>query len=296
MKYVLAIMLLLATPCLADFTFFVVSDTHYGYSTECDSVNTAMIAAVNALPGNAHHDSIGGNVATPICIFHTGDMIQGGVGATAQRDTFADHYFAGSDFSVPVYAMAGNHDYTAFDDTLTSYYGGTTYSFGNSGMRFIVLGTYPDASTRTWLDAHLQDDLSREIPIVLFSHYGFDVHSQEPGWWTNYAAESWALNNILSQYNIAAYIHGHWHWSAAYTWNNILIAPNGSPKAATTMRSFLVVVVSASTIKIAQFSYDPDDNEAWDAFAADTFDWGWYATASFDACSCFPHAAWEAGP
>jgi hypothetical protein len=159
--------------------------------------------------------------------------------------------------AVPVFACAGNHDGDPagpqrqglisrnrqlaraghFAAISTN---GVHFALNWSGVHFICLNLCPadttDAETPfkygkpgpgSWNDpqgalSFLSDYLARHVgasgePVVLMHHYGFDGFSlNDWNWWT--PKQRRALYDLLKDYNVAAFFHGHDHHAEHYRW------------------------------------------------------------------------------
>jgi hypothetical protein len=159
--------------------------------------------------------------------------------------------------AVPVLACAGNHDGDPagpqrqgllsrnrqlaqaghFAAISTN---GVHFALNCSGVHFICLNLCPADSTDaetpfkygkpgpgSWNDpqgalSFLSDYLARHVgasgdPVVLMHHYGFDGFSlNDWNWWT--PKQRRALYELLKDYNVAAFFHGHDHHAEHYRW------------------------------------------------------------------------------
>ena len=121
-----------------------------------------------------------------------------------------------SDYSVPVYTAAGNHDVIrdeAIGKTIyESHFGPTYYSFNVKGAHCVVLDTQQlvgtkliytvDARQLAWLASDLES-VDSNTRILVFCH--------EPTFdWAD-TEESRALFSLLQEFEITALLNGHWH-------------------------------------------------------------------------------------
>jgi hypothetical protein len=161
------------------------------------------------------------------------------------------------DRDVPVLACAGNHDgdpagplrqgLVARNRKLADAgqfaaiaTNGVHFALNWSGVHWICLGLCPadttDAETPfkygqpgpgSWNDpqgamSFLKEYLARHVgasgePIVLMHHYGFDGFSMNDwNWWT--PKQRRVLYELLKDYNVAAFLHGHNHHAEHYRW------------------------------------------------------------------------------
>ena len=158
---------------------------------------------------------------------------------------------------VPVYACAGNHDgepsgpqrqglvtrncqFARRGHFAAISTNGVHFALNWSGVHFLCLNLCPadttDAETPfkygkpgpgSWNDPQgaltfLEDYLARHVgssgePIILMHHYGFDGFSLNDWyWWT--PKQRRALYELLKDYNVAAFFHGHNHHAEHYRW------------------------------------------------------------------------------
>jgi cytolysin (calcineurin-like family phosphatase) len=221
-----------------DLTFFHVSDTHYGLSEPGDRAMTVLVDVMNALPGTAYPTNLGGVVARPRGVIHTGDMTNDG--KAGQWAAFVrDFGLLGGDgrLAWPVYETFGNHDggsnrpvriairernLRRRDVTAVSS-NGIHYAWSWDGVRFICCGISPGTRATTYDPeeslAFLAGELARPdptgAPVVLLHHFGFDEgHSLR--WWP----DAWRtdLRRTIARHNVVAILHGHAHETLIYRW------------------------------------------------------------------------------
>ncbi len=221
-----------------DLTFFHVSDTHYGKSEIGDRAMTALVDAMNALPGTPYPTNLGGVVARPRGVIHTGDITD--AGKTAPWAAFVrDYGLRGGDgrLTWPVFETFGNHDggsnrtvrmaireRNSQRRDLTGIASNRLhYAWEWDGVRFICCGicpgtvakTYDPENSLTFLDEALAKSNTNGAPVVLLHHFGFDEgHSLK--WWK----EEWrtAYRERLAGVNVIAILHGHAHMPLIYRW------------------------------------------------------------------------------
>ncbi len=158
---------------------------------------------------------------------------------------------------VPVFALAGNHDGAPASPQRQGLLArhralaqagrvsvvssnGVHYALNWDGVHFLFLNLCaadaPDAETPFkfgkpgvggWNDpqnafAFLKDYLARQVgrsgaPVVILQHYGFDNFSlNDWNWWTPKQRRS--LYELIKDYNVVAFMHGHDHHAAHYRW------------------------------------------------------------------------------
>ena len=229
-------------PCAArDLTFFHVSDTHYGQSGPGDLAMAALVDAMNALPGTAYPTNLGGVVARPRGVIHTGDVTNDG-----REEPWAafvrDFGLLGGDgrLAWPVFETFGNHDGGSNRpvriairdrnprrrDVTSISSNGLHYAWTWEGIRFICCGISPGTRAKTYDPEDSLAFLSAELarldragaPVVLLHHFGFDEgHSLR--WWP----EAWRtdLRSTIAGRNVIAILHGHAHHPLIYRWAGI---------------------------------------------------------------------------
>ena len=94
-----------------DFTFYHISDQHYGAKNFDPTVLQKTIDAMNDLPGTRYPAAIGGTVGVPRGVILTGDLTDGGQ-APQWLDFVSDWGLTGKEgrLKFPLYEIAGNHD------------------------------------------------------------------------------------------------------------------------------------------------------------------------------------------
>jgi hypothetical protein len=236
-------------PADDEFTFFVITDTHYTADPASYAGTRAVIDALNWLPGADYPAALGGTVRTPLGVLHGGDMLDDG-GGPAAAETW--RVFVG-DFGVngegrvcyPVYEIVGNHD--GGDGAVTQEgvrarnrerrglaavsANGLHYAWDWGGVHFVALnkfsGSGPDPArpfNQRWNDPtgsleFLTDDLQARAaghPVILLQHYGFDDFSAGWGWWSE--KDRTATWNAIREFNVVAYLHGHTHGMTFMKW------------------------------------------------------------------------------
>jgi len=236
----------------ADATYFVISDTHIGYSGMLQ-VNREMIRALNELPGAPAPAELGGGlVQEPSAVIHLGDATDWGW--YTQWRTFDNLY--GSDgtdgeLRYPLLLTSGNHDrYTGWwvSSAVKERHGGEDYAWTAGGVHFINMGLSPDASGLAWLREHLTT-LPASLPLVILFHRTVIGFLQEdwPGDDRNAFVEALRGRHVL------AILTGHWHRPGSATWRNFLtVRPGGVRHGA---RTFMVVRVTDGQLGISLFDW-----------------------------------------
>lgn len=237
------------TPSADEFTFFVVTDTHYTADPASYGGVRAVIDALNWLPGTAYPEQLGGTVRTPRGVIHGGDMLDDGGGPTAEAvwQIFTGDFGVNGEGRVcyPVYEIVGNHD--AGDGSppqegvrsrnrqrrgLAAVSGnGLHYSWDWGDVHFVALnkfsGSGPDPArpfNQPWnnptgsLEFLAEDLRTRAVgrPVILLQHYGFDDFSAGWGWWS--PQDRVATWDAIRDANVVAYLHGHTHGMTFMKW------------------------------------------------------------------------------
>ena len=232
-----------------EFTFFVITDTHYTADPASYAGTRVVIDALNWLPGTDFPAALGGTVRTPLGVLHGGDMLDDGGGPTAAEvwRVFTGDFGVNGEGRVcyPVYEIVGNHDggdggapQEGVRDRNRQRRGlaavsanGLHYSWDWGGVHFVAVnkfsGSGPDPArpfNQRWNDPtgsleFLADDLRARAagrPVILLQHYGFDDFSAGWGWWSEKdRAATW---EAIRDFNVVAYLHGHTHGMTFMKW------------------------------------------------------------------------------
>jgi len=159
--------------------------------------------------------------------------------------------------AVPVFAIAGNHDGPVGGPTRQGLLernrqfekagllsaissNGVHYALHWDGVHFVFLGLCAADATDTqtpfkfgktgpgsWNDpqgalSFLKEYLACRVgksgaPVLILQHYGFDSFSlNDWNWWTS--AQRKALYELIHDYNVVAFFHGHNHHAEHYRW------------------------------------------------------------------------------
>jgi cytolysin (calcineurin-like family phosphatase) len=215
--------------------WFSVSDTHFNPPPfdgrkDVSTNNTAVINAINSLAGQAYPDPDWGAVQVPRAVTHTGDCTDRGYPDEWAAFTAAYGVNGEGLVKYPVYDGYGNHDsYDAYPpvsapvniaqrnvlrENVWISSNGYHYSWDWEDVHFVQVNIYP-GNTKTYCQASLdflRDDLKKRVgqsgrPVIILQHFGFDSYSTN--YWSGVDRET--LYSCISNYNVAAILHGHNH-------------------------------------------------------------------------------------
>ena len=246
---------------MSDLTFFVWSDTHFGYEQRFadGDLRGDVVTQMNRLPGWPYPPEVGGAVAAPAFVMHCGDIIDGehhGEAGLALRRYFT----AGLRF--PVYETLGNHDlHEPFLSVFRQQYGGASYSFAAGGCHAIALAGEYDAAEVGTIGADGLAFLRRDLatvaagtPILLFTHSRLDR--------VRHGAD---VLTLLAGHRVVAIVSGHLHRPAYHRLNGIACLDVGHcrnhPQDPESGRSFSVVRLQGGTLSALAWRWDCRD---WD--------------------------------
>jgi hypothetical protein len=248
----------------ADVTFFSYSDIHYGADAggkKPPIVRSDTLPVINALPGTAYPDAIGGVVDVPRAILMPGDLINDGAVREKYPTQWANYV---ADFGVngegrcrfPVFEGVGNHDLNddmfvfnqvkarnvirkglGFIDhvSLNGYH----YSWDWDGVHFVNVNLFPgnvwEGEADTYGRGHhpnhardfLVEDLRKNVgdsgrPVFVMQHF----RPVDENWWTYSAADK--FHQVLQDYNVVAILVGHQGGLVNNTWRGYnWISSNG---------------------------------------------------------------------
>jgi predicted phosphodiesterase len=223
-----------------DLTFYVVSDTHYGTSTNGDQMLSLLVNKMNTLHGAAYPDAIGGVVAKPRGVLHIGDITN--KARKPEWESFLRDY---ARLAWPVYETFGNHDGGATSPVrigirernkkrvglTTLSENGLHYSWDWDGIHFVNCGICPGTTAKRYDPEH---SLS---------------------WWP----ETWRIEYLaqIKPYNLIGILHGHAHKTSIYKWQGIDIYHTthfrGDPKKnETPTHGFFVFHITDSELTVAE--------------------------------------------
>jgi Calcineurin-like phosphoesterase len=236
----------------ATITFLVASDSHFG-ARGMSELNREVVEQMNALPGTPYPPELGGTVDTPRGVLFTGDATDDGT--LAEFAEFEAVYgLTGRDglLRFPVFEAIGNHDVneaSPIKARAKQRHGGLDYAWDWDDLRLICLDMYPDARTRRWLGAQL-DDLGPDHPVILFFHYSLEGPYSD--FWEE--SEKDAFARAILGHNVLAIFHGHEHRVGHYAWRGHPVFRPGSPRHRS--HAFLVVRVRPTEMSVAVWDFD----------------------------------------
>lgn len=222
-------------------TFFGWSDQHVQVDGNGDHLLPA-IDAMNALPGRAWPESVGGAVAKPAFIFGLGDITEWP--SRAAKDTY--ERLVTTRLKFPSYDVAGNHDIGGNSPTptvldwLIARHGSLSYTFEQHGVLFVALFSEYDESLNNPAQpisknalAYLRKTLAKAPdgkPIVIATHLCFDAITNRD-----------ELVDALGDANVLCILGGHYHKAKVTRYREIdfvqLPSPApGSPSEITVFR------------------------------------------------------------
>lgn len=251
----LGMLLALCLPATAaDITWFAFSDCHYG-GGEPPRTTTPKVDWINNLPGTPLPEPIGGEVAKPLGVIMSGDLIDNGHDADKYPQEWENYK---AEFGVngegkckfPVFEGMGNHDW---NKNLFMYNNikernlkrkelgliknisenGYHYSWDWEGVHFINLNIFPgnqwagesDPYPRGAHDplgarAFLEKDLRENVgnsgrPVITIHHF----RPIDENWWTYTAADRY--HKIIQDYNVAVIMVGHQGGGVNNVWRGI---------------------------------------------------------------------------
>ncbi|MDY0355751.1 MAG: hypothetical protein RBR19_07720 [Sedimentisphaerales bacterium] len=192
-------------------TFFGWSDQHVQVDGNADHLIGA-IDAMNALPGRAWPESVGGAVAEPAFVFGLGDLTEWP--SQAAREAYEQRVTRRLKF--PSYDVAGNHDIGGNSPTrtvldwLVARHGALRYTFEQGGVLFVALFSEYDESlnnpaqpiSQKALD-YLRETLAnvpKGKPVIVATHLCFDAITNHD-----------EFVDALGEANVLCILGGHYH-------------------------------------------------------------------------------------
>jgi hypothetical protein len=238
----------------ADITFYAFSDCHYG-AGDPPRTSTVKVEWINALPGTAFPEGVGGIVEEPKAVIMSGDLIDNGSDPKKYPEEWANYI---AEFGVngegkckfPVFEGMGNHDWNpnmfVYDkikerNLIRKKLGyiqnvsenGYHYSWDWDEVHFVNLNIFPgnvwagEADTYS-IGSHdpmysrdfLIKDLRENVgdsgrPVVLIHHF----RPIDENWWTFSAADKY--HQIIQDYNVIVIMVGHQGGGVSNVWRGI---------------------------------------------------------------------------
>lgn len=250
-------------------TFFVASDTHFGFSPEVEAKNEDVIRQMNEMAGKPWPEALGGTIGAACGILVTGDLTEDG-----KPDEWAKFVAAfglkGNEGRArfPVYEMIGNHDKNTGNfvrDRVAERHGGSgvaaRYAIEWGPVRLLTFGDAPNDEDLAWLDAEAARGDARK-PLLLFFHYPLEGR-WATGQWFGDGPHRDRLRERLEGKNVAGIFHGHDHAAGNYAWRGIDVYRTGSPKHS--WNTIDVAEVGRDRMKVASWDYRAKAWVAWHA-------------------------------
>jgi len=253
----LAAWLLTVAVCRAQgdaLTFFGWSDQHVQVDGNGEHLIPA-IEAMNALPGRAYPEVVGGTVDKPAFVFSMGDITEWP--SRAAMDTYEQLITKRLKF--PTYDIAGNHDLGGLSptDTVTSWlikrHGALRYTFDKGGVCFIGLFSEYDESlnnpaqpiTKNALQ-YLRETLAKVPdgkPVIVATHLCFDAITNRD-----------EFVDAFGKANVILVLGGHYHKATVHNFRgvNFVQLPSPGPKSA---NEFTVLRITSDRLVAAPFNY-----------------------------------------
>jgi cytolysin (calcineurin-like family phosphatase) len=228
-------------------TFFVAGDSHFG-AQGMEELNRSLVEQMNALPGTAYPEAIGGQVDVPRGLLFMGDMTD----SSQLEDwrAFERLYgLTGRDglLRYPVFEAIGNHDIigdSPIKAEVVRRHGALVYSWDWEDVHFACLDLHPDAANLAWLKRDLKR-VGRRRPVVVFFHYSLEGPYSD--FWETRDKD--ALARALEGFNVLALFHGHYHGAGHYRWRGHDVFLPGSPRHSS--HQFLVVRVDQRSLSVS---------------------------------------------
>jgi hypothetical protein len=235
-------------------TFFGWSDQHVQVDGNGEHLIPA-IDAMNALPGRAYPEAIGGTVDKPAFVFNLGDMTEWP--SRAAMDTYEQLITKRLKF--PSYEIAGNHDIGGLSpvDTVLNWvikrHGALRYTFDKGGVQFIGLFSEYDEKLNNPAQPITKDALQylRETlakvpegkPVVVATHLCFDAITNRD-----------EFVDAFGKANVILVLGGHYHKATVHNYRgfNFVQLPSPGPKSA---NEFTVLRITSDRLLAVPFNY-----------------------------------------
>jgi len=235
-------------------TFFGWSDQHVQVDGNGEHLIPA-IDAMNALPGRAYPETIGGNVDKPAFVFGAGDISEWP--SRAALDTYEQ--LVTKRLKFPTYDIAGNHDIGGLSpsDTVLNWiikrHGALRYTFDKGGVRFIGLFSEYDESLNNPAQPiskqalqYLRQTLAKVPegkPVIVATHLCFDAITNRD-----------EFVDAFGKANVILVLGGHYHKATVHSFRgiNFVQLPSPGPKSA---NEFTVLRITSDRLIAIPFNY-----------------------------------------
>lgn len=256
-----------------DVTFFVTSDTHFGFGVDKDAPedrdpvkdpqglevsHKEVIRQMNSFERDREFPrALGGKIGTPRGLLIAGDLTE--KGREAEWKAFRAYYGKnGRDglLRLPVYEAVGNHDFWEIRQKVKQERGALAYSWDWDDLHVVCLGEAPDDEILAWLETDLRA-LEPDVPLILFQHFPF-TGPYSNTWFTREGFdEKFAM--VLKNRRVLGIFHGHFHASGSYRWHDYDVYNVGSA-AKHGNHGFAVVRITNDVMKVAEWDWQA---KAW---------------------------------
>ncbi len=153
------------------------------------------------------------NRINPPFMTDSGDLVQGSSNTETLEDMFSAVLASLENTTVPIYPIAGNHDYDPNLSTYTSFFGSVDYSFEAGPAKIVALSTSGSSSKGTVTEDQLSwltSELDTSQKKIVFAHHPVSV----PSWGSTACCyldttERDALAETLDENEIDLLVTGH---------------------------------------------------------------------------------------
>ena len=237
MSKILSLLSLLVAACLSSvkgsddaLTFFGWSDQHVKTDGNVSRL-MPFVEAMNAMPGTAYPENVGGKVPAPSFVIGAGDVTEWPTNAAMR----AYDGVLKNQLKWKAYDVLGNHDDggRAFSPTMLNWskkrHGGLSYVFEANGVKFIALWSKFDPKGKPFqpLTAEALNYLRNELaktpkgqPVVLFTHLCHDAMTNRDD-----------LVEAVGKANVILVLGGHYHYSSVNKYRGLTFVQLPSPKS-----------------------------------------------------------------
>ncbi len=233
-------------------TFFGWSDQHVKTDGNVSKL-LPFVEAMNAMPGAAYPEAVGGKVAEPAFVLGAGDVTEWPTNAAMR----AYDALLNERLKWKAYDVLGNHDDggRAFSSTMLDWakrrHGGLSYVFEAAGVRFIALWSKFDPRGKPFQPltkeslAYLRVRLAETPagqPVVLFTHLCHDAMTNRD-----------ELVETVGDANVILVLGGHYHYSSVNVYRGLRFVQLPSPKSKFT--EFTVLRVSSDRLQVMPYDF-----------------------------------------